>query len=284
MPKEDIYYIELVGKTLDVLETFVQAPQRQLSLRDISQRLRINKNSVFRILYSLAEHGYIVKDNQKYELGAKLLELGNARLRHNDLLSIATPFLQGLRDQHGETVNLGILDKDQIRYIGVWESRDRLRLAEKVGATDMLHCSGLGKAFLAYLPAAEVRALLGAKRLPALTVNTITSQVALNAELEIIRNQGFAMDTEESMLGACCVACAVLDPIQGRPLASFSMSGPTVRMTRERIATIARALRSAALDIEKNLGSRSTNGAGSKKTFTAKRRPVRSKRTGRTSK
>lgn len=255
MPKEDVYYIELIGKTLDVLETFVQTPQRQLSLRDISQQLRLNKNSVFRILYSLAEHGYVVKDNQKYELGAKLLELGNARLRHNDLLSVATPLLQALRDRYGETVNLGILDKDQIRYIGVWESRDRLRLAEKIGATDMLHCSGLGKVFLAYLPASEVRALLGTKRLPALTSHTITSQIALKVELETIRKQGYAMDAEESMLGASCVACAILNAARSRPLATFSMSGPTVRMTRERIAEIARALRSTAVEIEKRLGS-----------------------------
>lgn len=278
MPKEDVYYIELIGKTLDVLEAFVQSPQRQLSLRDISQQLRLNKNSVFRILYSLAEHGYVVKDNQKYELGAKLLELGNARLRHNDLLSVAAPSLQALRDQYGETVNLGILDKDQIRYIGVWESHDRLRLAEKVGATDMLHCSALGKVFLAYLPAAEVRALIGAKRLPALTPHTITSQLALKAELEVIRKQGYAIDAEESMLGASCVACTIMDPVQGRPLASFSMSGPTVRMTQRRIAEIGRALRLTAAEIERKLGSRSPAISQPSRNSAKPRQPVRCKR------
>lgn len=255
MSKEDIYYIELVGKTLDVLETFVRSPQRQLSLRDISHQLQLNKNVVFRILYSLAEHRYVIKDNQKYELGSKLLELGNARLRHNDLLSVATPALQALRDHYGETVNLGILDGDQIRYVGVWESRDRLRLAEKVGATDMLHCSALGKVFLAFLPAAEVRSLIGTKRLPALTPRTITSPLALKTELETIHKRKYAIDAEESMIGASCVACAILDPVQGRPIASFSMSGPTVRMTSERIHEIARALRSTAAELQEKLGS-----------------------------
>ncbi len=266
MPKKNVYYIELVGKTLDVLETFVASSKPQLSLRDISHQLDLNKNAVFRILYSLAEHGYVVKDNQKYELGSKLLELGNARLRHDDLLSVATPALQALRDHYGETVNLGILDDHRIRYIGVWESRDRLRLAEKVGATDMLHCSALGKAFLAYLSPAEVRNLIGSKRLPARTPRTITSPRALNAELESIRKRSYAIDAEESMLGASCVACAILDPAQGSPLASFSMSGPTVRMTPERIIEIARALRFTAQELQQKLGNHSRTISGSSKT------------------
>lgn len=257
MPKEDVYYIELVGKTMDVLEAFAQVPQRQLSLQDISDQLRMNKNAVFRILYSLAEHGYVVKDNRKYELGPKLMELSNARMRHTDLLSTATPLLQALRDQFDETVNLGILDKDQIRYIGVWESHDRLRLAEKVGAVDMLHCSALGKAYLAYLPFAEVRSLLGTKRLPAQTKNTITSLVALKAELETVQKKEYAVDNEEGMLGACCVGCAILNPDQTRPIASVSVSGPIVRMNNGKIDEVGRALKATVLEIQKKLGGHS---------------------------
>ncbi|MEO6982612.1 MAG: IclR family transcriptional regulator [Edaphobacter sp.] len=265
MPKEDVYYIELIGKTLDVLEAFVHSPQRQLSLRDISEQLRLNKNAVFRILYSLAEHGYIVKDNRKYELGPKLVELSNARMRHTDLLSIAGPLLLGLRDEFGETVNLGVLDKDQIRYIGVWESHDRLRLAEKVGAVDMLHCSALGKAYLAHLPSDEVRSLLGTKRLPAQTKNTITSLAALKAELETIRKQEYAVDAEEGMLGACCIGCAILGTDQLHPIAAVSISGPVVRVSHDRIAEIGKALKTTALEIQQKLGGHSPNSSDRQK-------------------
>jgi len=265
MPKEDVYYIELIGKTLDVLEAFAQSPQRQLSLRDISEQLRLNKNAVFRILYSLAEHGYVVKDNRKYELGPKLVELSNARMRHNDVLTIAGPLLHALRDQFGETVNLGVLDKDQIRYIGVWESRDRLRLAEKVGAVDMLHSSAQGKAYLAYLPPVEVRTLLGTKRLPAPTKNTITSLVALKAELETIRKQEYAMDAEEGMLGACCVGCAILNPERTYPIATFSVSGPTVRMSHDRMVEIGKVLKATALEIQKKLGGQNSDSSDRKR-------------------
>ncbi len=252
-PKKDVYYIEVVGKTLDVLEAFVQVPSRQLTLSELTQQLQMNKNAVFRILHSLAAHGYVTKDGSKYELGPKLVELSNARLRNTDLLTVAAPILQNLRDDFGETVNLGVLDGDLIRYVGVWESHDRLRLAEKVGASDMLHASALGKAYLAQLETEDVRSLVGARKLPALTKNTITSLAALKVELEKVREQGYAVDHEEGLVGAVCVACAILDA-SGRPVAAVSVSGPTVRVTPDRIEEIGRVVKAAAAEIEKKLG------------------------------
>ncbi|HEY0307547.1 MAG TPA: IclR family transcriptional regulator [Acidobacteriaceae bacterium] len=259
MPKDDVYYVGLIGKTLGVLETLAQGPQRQFSLLSISEQLRMNKNAVFRILYSLAEHGYVVKDDRKYELGPKLVELSNARLRHTDLLVVAGPLLQAMRDTFGETVNLGVLDQNQIRYISVWESHDPLRLAEKVGAVDMLHCSALGKAYLSRLAPEEVRTLLGTKRLTALTEHTITSTVALKAELVAIRKRGFAIDADESMMGACCVACVIMNPEETRPIAAVSVSGPSVRMTTERATETGEALKATVREIQAKLGGNSSN-------------------------
>lgn len=255
MASRDIYYIEVVGKALDVLEVFARLPKRQLSLQEISQQLRLNKNAVFRILYTLAEHGYIVKENQRYELGSKLIDLSNAKLRYTDLLSVATPLLDALRNRFGETVNLGVLDSDQIRYIGVWESRDRFRLAERVGACDMLHCTALGKAFLSCLPFEEVRQLLRKRGLPALTEYTITSLQALKAELETIRKRGYAVDKEESVLGACCVGAAVLNADETRPIATISASGPMTRMNEERVTQVGQALREITSKIRAKLGT-----------------------------
>jgi Zn-finger domain-containing protein len=103
--KSDIYYIEVLGKTLDILDVFGRSEQQHLSLHQISVETRLNKNTVFRILYTLAEHGYISKEHQTYQLGAKLVDLGNVKLRRKDLVSVASPYLDALRDQFGETVN-----------------------------------------------------------------------------------------------------------------------------------------------------------------------------------
>lgn len=255
MTRQDIYYIEVVGKTLGVLEAFTQTSKRQLSLREIAQSLRLNKNAVFRILHTLCEHGYIFKEDQKYELGPKLAELSNAWLRHTDLLAVSGPLLDALRNRFGETVSLGVLDNHLIRYAGVWESRDRFRLAERVGAFDMLHCTALGKAYLSCLPYEEVRRLLRPRSLSLQTPHTITSLPALKAELEASRERGYATDHEESVLGAACVGCAILNSDGTRPVAVISVSGPLTRLSDQRLREIGAALRRTASQIRKRLAT-----------------------------
>lgn len=71
-----------------ILEAFVQVPSRQLTLSELTQQLQMNKNAVFRILHSLAAHGYVTKDGSKYELSPKIVELSNARRRNTDLLTV----------------------------------------------------------------------------------------------------------------------------------------------------------------------------------------------------
>ncbi len=226
--KADIYYIEVLGKTLDVLDVFGRSEHNQLSLQDLAVATKLNKNTVFRILYTLAEHGYVLKERHSYQLGPKIADLGNARLHRPDLLTVAGPYLNSLRDRLGETVNLGILDEGRIRYIDVRESRERFRLAERVGGSDPLHSTALGKAHLAFLAPDQVRLLMKANGMAKQTENTITSLSALRAELEKVRALGYALDREESMLGAFCVAMPILGPGE-KPLAAISISGPTMR-------------------------------------------------------
>jgi IclR family transcriptional regulator, KDG regulon repressor len=255
MPEPDVYYIEVLGKALDVLEAFVHIPKRQLTLQEISRQLRINKNAVFRILYTLAEHGYIVKEEQKYELGPKLLDLSNAKLRHWDLLTVAAPLLESLRDQFGETVNLGVLDDGEIRYIGVWESRQPFRLAERVGARDCLHYTALGKAHLAYMPFDEVRRLLRKHGMPRQTEYTITSLSSLKPDLDATRARGYALDIQESVLAGCCVGVPILKGDGSRPLAAISVSGPLSRLTASQRGLITTALQEVASAIQLKMGA-----------------------------
>jgi len=251
---KDKYYIEVLGKALDVLETFSHLGKRQLTLREVHDSVRLNRNSVFRILYTLAEHGYITKSNKKYELGPKLLDLSNATLKHRGLLSIAGPALEQLRDLCGETVNLGVLVGQEIRYIGVWESIHAFRVAEHLGARDFLHCSALGKACLAFLPFREVRELLRKTDMPRQTEHTITSLSALKAELEVTRARGYAVDMEESRIGACCVGVPILGNL-GSPLAAISVSGPISHFKEGTVSSLARALLDVTADIQSKLGT-----------------------------
>lgn len=251
--KSDIYYIEVLGKALDILDVFARVTKPQLTLQDISVETQLNKNTVFRILYTLSEHGYITKENQAYRLGQKLADLGNTRLHRRDLLTEAGPYLDSLRDQFGETVNLGVMDGGSIRYVDVRESRERFRLAERIGGSDPLHSTALGKAQLAFLPADEIRRLMKEWGMARYTEHTITTISALKAELERVRSAGYAVDHEESMLGAFCVAAPILDSNQA-PVAAISIAGPNTRFGEDQLELVAGALLQAVSEIRQKLG------------------------------
>ena len=231
MPKSDIYYIEVLGKALAVMDVFVEAGKPALSLRDLAAATQLNKNTVFRVLHTLTEHGYLVKRHHDYEIGAKLAQLSNGHLRHRGLVEVCSPFLDALRDRFQETVNLGVLEGGQIRYVDVRESPHRFRLAERVGGSDHLHCTALGKAWLAHLPFERARQLLKQQGMPKQTERTIVTVSAMKIELARVRTRGYAEDDEESMAGAYCVGAPVLDS-GGLPVAAISISGPTTRFER----------------------------------------------------
>jgi DNA-binding IclR family transcriptional regulator len=253
MPKKDIYYIEVLGKALEVLDVFVRLGKPRLTLQEISKTAGISKNAIFRILFTLVDHGYIVKENAEYELGGKLLELSNTKLRRRDLLAVVGPFMDSLRDKFGETVNLGVLDGAQIRYVDVRESPARFRLAERIGGSDFLHCTALGKAHLAFLPFEQAAKLLKESGMPRLTARTIATVTAIKAELARVRENGYAVDPEESMEGAFCVGVPILDSA-GAPIAALSVSGPTVRFNESTLPQASEALLKAAAEIRLKLG------------------------------
>jgi IclR family acetate operon transcriptional repressor len=239
------YYIEVLGKALIVLDVFGRQEKPRLSLQEITAQSKLSKNTVFRILYTLGEHGYVVKHNTEYEL------VNN--LHRKDLPAIARPVMNRLRDQCGETVNLGVLDGAQIRYVDVCESPARIRLAERVGGRDYLHCTALGKAHLAFLPPQQASELLRSGGMPRLTSRTITAVSAMKAELARVRKTGYAVDDEESMLGAYCVGVPIIGE-NDVPVAALSVSGPTVRFNHRALAQTARALLNAAAEIRARIG------------------------------
>ena len=234
---KDVYYIEVVGRALDVLEVFAQEQKSQLSLKEIADRVNQSMNTVFRLLYTLAAHGFIVKTNKQYELGSKLLDLTRAKMRHTDVVALARPHMDALLGRFRETVNLGVIMDGKVRYVEVRESPERFRLVEQVGGTDPLHCTALGKAHLAFLPFAEVRDLLKIHGMPKVTEHTLHTLAALKADLETIRARGYAIDPQESMLGGFCIAAPILDG-NGRPVAAISVAGPYMRLNERLVPEV----------------------------------------------
>jgi DNA-binding IclR family transcriptional regulator len=243
----------VLGKALDILDVFASAQKPRLTLQEISTLARLNKNTVFRVLYTLAEHGYVVKRQHDYELGPKVLDLSEAKGRRRDLLEAAGPSLDALRKRFEETVNLGVLDGGQIRYVDVRESPHRFRLAERIGGSDYLHCTALGKCHLAFLPFEEARQLLKEQGMPRQTPHTIVAITALKAELDRVRQKGYALDAQESMEGAFCIGVPILDDA-GAPIAAVSISGPVTRFNASTVPVASEAMLRAIAEIRTRLG------------------------------
>ncbi|MBI3980005.1 MAG: IclR family transcriptional regulator [Chloroflexi bacterium] len=256
------YDVAVLGKALDLLEALVGS--NELGLSELCLRTDVNKTSAFRVLSTLESRGYVAKhpETRKYRPGPKLVALSSALVSGLNLVQCARPVLQALQAEFGETVNLGILSDGHVLYVDMLESRHGLRTAARVGSRDALHATALGKAMLAFLPTDRANRLLASLSLTAITPRTITSLDALERELALARQRGYAIDDQENETGARCVGVPILDSAR-RPGAAISVSGPAWRLADDLVGLIGARLIDAASEIERAMGYR-TAGTGSR--------------------
>jgi IclR family KDG regulon transcriptional repressor len=244
-----------LSKTLQILELICDSP-KGLRLKEISEKTGFNKSTAYRFLAHLEKEGYLVRNGSpSYLLGIKFMEMAARGNWVEGLRSIAWPLLLDLQRATSETVNLAILDVDSVLYVEVLESPHAFRLVSRPGMKRPLHCTSLGKALLAYLPASDQERLLNSLTLERQTARTITSQTGLRKEIAKIRERGYAVDDEEVNVGARCVGAPVLDSRE-HAIASISLAGPVSRITRSKTSSLAKALQSTAIAISARIGRR----------------------------
>jgi IclR family transcriptional regulator, KDG regulon repressor len=243
------YVVDAVAKALEVLEAFNGA--ERLPLAEISQRVKLNKTRVFRLLQTLSAYGYIERDvkDGSYSLGLKLCErAAGVRL---DLRQAALPLMRELQRKFNETVNLGLIDAGEVLYLENIDSKHSFRVANVVGKRSSIHSSSLGKAIAAYLEEEQVKGYFS-KPLAKNTERTITDPEKLKAELVGVRRRGYALDNQEDTDGAACIGAPIFDS-QGKPIAAISVSGPVDRVMQRR-EEIAQSLVGICQDISRHLG------------------------------
>jgi IclR family transcriptional regulator, acetate operon repressor len=233
------YPIRSVDRVCDILDALANSGSG-ITLTEIATLVDLPKSSVFRYLSALEFRHYVQRapDASTYRLGPAFrpeYSLGVSRL-----VAFAGPQLEQLRDKCGETTNLGILDGTAVVHRIVCESASPMRLAARVGDRENIHATALGKAMSAALPDAQVRSILNATGMPKLTPSTITNIDDFLAELEKVRNQGYAVDDAENQADGRCVAVAILDlPFS----AGLSVSAPASRLAPTDVPAIAKQLR-----------------------------------------
>ena len=247
------YNVRAVERAMQILGCFDEEhPERGIS--EIAQVVDLHKATAHRIVTTLVNYGYLERaaDGQKYRLGLELANLGFKVIRRMDLRREALPYMTQLVQRWDETCDLSIFDQGEVFYIEVMHGNRTLMIAAAVGQRLPAHCTASGKLFMSYLPSEELDGILG-KKLVSHTANTITSPDELRKQLEVIRNQGYAVDDEELESGVRAVAAPICSR-QGAMVAAISILSPTSRMTLDRIPEIASTLTKATRAISHRMG------------------------------
>lgn len=245
------YSVPVVRSTFRILQELSRA--EFLGLKEITQKTGISKSTVFRILNTLWEMEYVLRDaNRNYRISPNLGRLVGEDATGELLRRLALPVMLELRNQYGETVNLGVRHFDKVTYLEVVPSEFALRLEERRGASVPAHASALGKAILAFSPSHASQDFIRGGRLEALTQNTISDPEELLTEIKRVRNAGFAFDRGEGSLLAVCIGAPILDA-QGNALAAMSISGPASRFNPKKDSPVITSLLKATKGLSQAL-------------------------------
>ena len=245
--------VGVVGKVLRILEVLDRAPQG-LPLKDIAEVTALNKSTAHRFVAHLEGAGYLFRDESKaYMIGPKLVRLGSGTTYQTTLCRLSRPVLNRLWKLTGETVNLAVLDGREVFYVDVLESLHTFRLVSQVGMRRPLHSTALGKAILSRMDSGAMEEALRGIRFEHSTPRTISNMAQLRKDLAISAARRYALDDEEVVTGARCIGAAIVDA-NGKVAAGISVSGPVVRITREKVPHFARAVCLAADEISRKLG------------------------------
>jgi DNA-binding IclR family transcriptional regulator len=246
--------IQSVERAADILELFL-AGESELSVKDISERLGLSKSTVHGLIKTLEHRGYLQQnpDDLKYKLGLKLFELGSFIADQLDIAQIARPFIKELVDELKETVHLVVRQQDELVYVEKEEGPQTLRISSHVGKRAPIHCTGVGKAILAYQDEKEIDRILSTIQLQAFTEYTITDKEEIKKQLKTIRENGYSIEDEEIELGLTCVGAPIFDH-NGNVSASLSCATPKMRLTDERLPEVIAGVKRAAAKISRYLG------------------------------
>jgi DNA-binding IclR family transcriptional regulator len=240
-------------RALVMLEWLADREHGGHSIRAIASATGLSKTTVHRLLESLARRGWVTQtDGERYELGFTALRVGAAVIRHLDDIPAIRPVANALRDATDETVFTTVLDADRLLIVDKFESASAIRFASPVGARSLPHANAAGKALLAHLTAEQLDAYLD-RPLDASTPKTVTDPELLRAQLAEIRECGYAVVDEESIVGVFSVG-AVVTNYRGEVRAGLSVSGPRERM-RSRQAEIEALVQQAAYEASRRLGT-----------------------------
>jgi len=253
--EKDTYTIRSIRNALNLLEEF-KGDRDELGVTELSKRLDLHMNRVFRILATLEAKGYIEqnKATENYRLGVKSLDLSQAFIKQLGLVRPVRPFLKEIVEKCNETASLGIIRQNSAIYLDAEEANQIVKVVNRIGCRLPIHCTAIGKAQVAYASEEELEKLGILDNMERFTPNTIVDKAKFMKHLKEVAKQGYALDNEEYDLGVRCVGVPLRD-YTGRVVKGISVSGPSFRMTDE-------LLKAEIIPIVKEVGKKASKRLG----------------------
>src|ERR1700726_3925130 len=251
----DLYQLHSLDRAVAVLEMLGES-DTALSLAEVCHKLNLHKSTAHRSLMVLERSALIERTPEnRYRLGLKLYELGNRAVEQVDLRTRVHPYFRRLAAHVGETVHLSVLQKTSIVYLDKVEPNRRVCVSSKTGTSNPVYCTSMGKAMLAFQPEEMIEEIVAKIRFTPYTPKTLCSREKLLEYLKIVRRRGYAIDDQEIELGVRCVGAPVLNEDHWA-IAAVSVSGPSSRITAQRVPAIAERLLICCREISASLGLR----------------------------
>ena len=246
------YIIPNLDRALRILE-YLSTRREGCSITEIATQLHLPKNSVFRIVRTLAASGYLDEHDKSWRLSPKILSLGYTAVQSANLINACMSEMRTLRDEINETIFVGALSEGKVVILEELPSFQLVKFTVEIGHRVPIHASAPGKAILAHLPPAEQKDLLAHIAFTRFNDRTIPGMKAMQAEIEKVRRVGYALDLGEEVTEIWCAASPVLD-YRAYPIASIWLSGPEFRVAKMDLDRVGAAVREHALRVSHQVG------------------------------
>ena len=223
--------IQSVETTLRMIE--ILKDREGAGVTELADALGLNKGTVHTHLSTLRENEYVINDDGTYRLSLRFLDLGEFVKDRVEFYEVVKNEVHDLAQDCGEVAQFATEEHGKAVYLYKSESEQGVQTASRTGMREYLHCLSLGKAMLSAFPRERVEEIVDRHGLPQYTENTVSSRSELFAELETVRERGYATDDGEKIAGLRCVAAPVVAS-DGEVIGAISVTGPASRMQDER--------------------------------------------------
>jgi IclR family KDG regulon transcriptional repressor len=240
-----------VERSLAILE-YISKRKGPVGIGDIATALDLPKSTTHRLLELLKARNFVeqAKENEKYEIGIKAIEVGMGGLKN--WVDIASSYVRYISDELGETSFISVFDNGEIVYVYKVEGTKSVITNAQLGTRKPIHCTALGKAIVSNFSLKEVDKILSVKGMAKYTEKTIIDRQKYLEELSLVREKGYAIDDEEAEEGLTCIAVPIFT-YTGQVRAALSVAGPTERMVINQEMVI-KHLKDAAENVSRRLG------------------------------